>query len=124
MEGGAKRTKATETPFLDKISGMAITKLLDTKSHIALTLKLKFVRNRATLNVTNSTQEKVTLNPEHIVGIADLRSLGHYQINQGVLQQNFSHCYHLESAETVCDQYNRLINILRKEDQEAIACGK
>ena len=64
-----------EAPFLEEILGMAITKLLDTKSHIALTLKLKFIRNRATLKVTNSTQEKVTFNPEHVVGIVDLRSL-------------------------------------------------
>ena len=77
---------------------MAITKLLDTKSHIVLTLKLKFIRNRATLKVTNSTQEKVTFNPEHVVGIVDLRSLGYYKIRQRVLQQNLSHHYHLESA--------------------------
>ena len=113
-----------EPCFLEEISGMAITKLLDTKSHIALTLKLKFIRNRATLKVTNSTQEKVTFNPEHIVGVVDLRSLGYYKIKQGVLQQKLRHCYHLESAETVCDQYNRLINTLRKEEQEAITCGK
>ena len=113
-----------EAPFLEEISGMAITKLLDAKSHIALTLKLKFIRNRATLKVTNSTQEKVTFNLEHVVGIVDLRSLGYYKIKQGVLQQNLSHCYHLESAENVCDQYNRLINTLRKEEQEASAFGK
>ena len=64
-----------EAPFLEEISGMAMT-----KSHIALTLKLKFIRNRATLKVTNSTQEEVTFNPEHVVGIVDLRSLGYYKI--------------------------------------------
>ena len=96
-----------EAPFLEEISGMAITKLLDTKSHIALTLKLKFIRNRATLKVTNSTQEKVTFNPEHVVGnIVDLRSLGYYKIRQGVLQQNLSH-YHLESVVNICHQYNK-----------------
>ena len=103
---------------------MAITKLLDTKSHVALTLKLKFIRNRATLKVTNSTQEKVTLNPEDVVGIVDLRSLEYYKIKQGVLQQNLSQCYHIESAKMVCDQYNRLINTLRKEKKEASVCGK
>ena len=113
-----------EAPFIEEISGMAITKLLDTKSHVALTLKLKFIRNRITLKVTNSTQEKVTFNPECVIGIVDLRSLGYYKIKQGVLQQNVSHSYHLESAETVCDQYNRLINTLRREQQEAGAFGK
>ena len=111
-------------PFIEEISGMAITKLLGTRSHVALILKLKFIRNRATLKVANSTQEKVTFNPEHVVDLVDLRSLGYYKIKQGVLQQNLSHCYHLESAETVCDQYNRLINTLRKEEQEASVFGK
>ena len=104
-----------EAPFIEEISGMAITTLLDTNSHMALTLKLKFIRNRARLKVTNSTQEKVTFNPEHVVGIVDLRSLGYYKIKQGMLQQNLSH-YYLESAENVCNQYNKLINTLRKEE--------
>ena len=30
----------------------------------------------------------------------------------------------MESAESVCDQYNRLINTLRKEEQEASVYGK
>ena len=92
-----------EAPFIEEISGMAITKLLDTKFHVALTLKLKFIRNRATLKMTSSTQEKVTFNPEHVVSVVDLRSLGYHKIKQGVLQQNLSHCYHLESAESVCN---------------------
>ena len=71
-----------EAPFIEEISGVAITKLLDRKSHIAITLKLKFIRNRATLKVTNSTEEKVTFNPDHIIGIVDLRSLGYYKIKQ------------------------------------------
>ena len=40
-----------------------------------------------------------------------------------MLQQNLSH-YHLESAENVCIQYNKLINTLRKEEQEASVHGK
>ena len=40
-----------------------------------------------------------------------------------MLQQNLSH-YHLESTENVCTQYNKLINTLRKEEQEASVHGK
>ena len=113
-----------EAPFVEEISGMAITKLLDTKSPVAITLKLKFIRNRTMFKVTNSTQEKVTFKPEDIVGIVDLRSLGYYKIKQGVLHQNLSQYYDIESVETVCDQYNRLINTLREEETEANVCGK
>ena len=67
-----------EAPFVEEISGMAITKLLDVKDQMTLMMKLKFIRNRATLKVTNSTQEKVTLDPTDMVDIVDLRSLGYY----------------------------------------------
>ena len=45
----------------------------------------------------------------------DLRSLGYYKIKQGVLQQNLSKYYEFELAEKLCDQYNNLINTLKKE---------
>ena len=45
-------------------------------------------------------------------------------MKQGVLQQNLSQCYHIESAKSICDQYNRLINTLREEEREANVCGK
>ena len=44
-----------EAPFMDEISGMAITKMLDAKEQKTLTTKLKFIRNRAIFKVTNST---------------------------------------------------------------------
>ena len=67
------------------------------------------------LKVTNSTQEKVTFDPADMVGIVDLRSVGYYKVKQGVLQQNLSQLYHIESANAVCDQFNKLVNTLRKE---------
>ena len=66
-------------------------------------LKLKFIRNRVTLNVTNNTQETVTFNPKEMIGVLDLRSLGYYKIKQGLLQQNLSKHYHFETADTMCN---------------------
>ena len=57
-------------------------------------------------------------------GIVDLRSLGYYKIKQRVLQQNLSCMYHFESANIVCNQFNRLINILRKEEEETCITDK
>ena len=59
-----------------------------------------------------------------MLGIVDLRSLGYYKIKQGVLQQNLSSMYHFETANAVCDQFNRLINTLRKEEKETIGAEK
>ena len=107
-----------EAPFVEEISGMAITKLLDVKDQITLIIKLKFIRNRVELKVTNGTQERVTFNHTDMVGIVDLRSLGYCQVKQGMLQQNLSKQYNIESANTVCNQFNRLINTLKKEEED------
>ena len=106
-----------EAPFVEEISGMAITKMLDIKEQKTLTMKLKFIRNRATFKVTKSTQDTVTCDPKEMLGVVDLRSLGYYKIKQGILQQNLSCMYHFESTNTVCDQFNTLINTLRKEEE-------
>ena len=65
-----------EAPFKEEITGMAITKLLHMKEQMTLTMKIKFIRNRATFTVTNETHETVTFNPTQMLGIIDLRSLG------------------------------------------------
>ena len=106
-----------EAPFKEEITGMAITKLLDIKEQITLTMKIKFIRNRATFTVTNSTHETVKFNPTQMLGVIDLRSLGYHRIKQQVLQQKLSHVYNFESAHEVCDQFNRLINTLGKEEK-------
>ena len=92
-----------EALFVEEISGMAITKMLNIKEQKTLTMKLKFIRNRATFKVTKITHETVTFEPKEMLGVVDLRSLGYYKIKQGVLQQNLSCIYHFESTNTVCD---------------------
>ena len=104
-----------EAPFVDEISGLAIVKMLDSKEQC--TMELKFVRNRASLDVTNNTQETVIFEPKQMLGILDLRSLGYYKIRQGVLQQNLSKCYHFESAEGLCEEFNTLVNKLKKDEK-------
>ena len=118
MKPKEQKLVVLEAPFVEEISRMAITKMLDVKEQKTLTMKLKLIRNRATFKVTNSTQDSVTFDPEDMLGIIDLRSLGYYEIKQGVLQQNLSCIYHFESVNTVCDQFNRLINTLRKEEEK------
>ena len=57
-----------------------------------------------------------------MIGILDLRSLDYYMIRQGVLQQNLSKCYHFESADKLCEEFNTLVNELKNDkkllDQE------
>ena len=91
---------------------MAIVKISDMQEQVTVMMKLTFIRNRVTLKVTNTTHETVTFDLTEMIGILDLRSLGYYKIKQDVLQQNSSEYYHFESADTVCDQFNRFVNLL------------
>ena len=59
-----------------------------------------------------------------MLGVVDLRSLGYYKIKQGVLQQNLSCMYHFESVNKACDQFNRLINTLKMEEEETCNTDK
>ena len=113
-----------EAPFVEEILGMAVTKMLDAREQRTLTMKLKFIRNRAIFKVTNSTHETVTFDPKEMLGIVDMRSLGYYKIKQGVLQQNLSCMYHFESVNKVCNQFNKLINTLKREEEETCNADK
>ena len=53
---------------------------------MAMMLKLKFIRNKATLDIANNTREILIFDRKTMIGILDLRSLGYYKIKQGVLQ--------------------------------------
>ena len=81
-------------------------------------LKLKLTQNLATLDVTNNSLDTVTLDPEEMLGLLDLRSVGYYKIKQGILQQNLSKYYRFEFADIQCKQSNKFINTLKKETKE------
>ena len=108
-----------EAPFVEEISAMAIVKMLDKWEQVTVTLKLKFIRNRVTLNVTSNTQDTVMFEPKEVIDILDLRLLQYYKIGQGVLQQNLSTFYHFESAEVWFEQFNKFVNTSKKEKEES-----
>ena len=104
-----------EAPFVDKISGLAIVKILDRKAQNTIMLKLKFTWNLVVFDVTNSSLETVIFDLKEIL---DLSLMGYYKKNQGILQQNLSKYYRFESADILCEQFNRFINTLKREKKE------
>ena len=108
-----------EDPFVEELSGMAMVKILDIKEQTTNMIKLKFIRNKAALKVTNKTCETVTFGRAEMMGIIDLRSLGFYKINQEVLQEHLGRHYHFELADDICDQYNRFVDLMRKEEENS-----
>ena len=64
-------------------------------------IKLKFIRNKAVLKITNKTHETETFGRTEMIGVVDLRSLGFYKIKQDVLQEHLSKHYHFELADDI-----------------------
>ena len=108
-----------EAPFIEELSGMAIVKILDMKEQATNMIKLKFIRNKAVLKITNKTHETVTFGQTEMIGVVDLGSLGFYKIKQEVLQEHLGRHYHFKLANDVCNQYNRFMNLMRKEEENS-----
>ena len=115
-----KKFVKIEAPFIDEISGHVIVKMIDNEGRCTVVLKLKFVRNCASLDVVNNTQETVIFDPNQILGILDLRSLGYYKIKQGVLQHNLSKNYHFESVEKLCEEFHAIVNERKKLEEKEV----
>ena len=98
---------------------MAIVKILDMKEQSTSMIKLKFIRNRAALKITNNTHKTATFGWTEMIGVADLRLLGFCKIKEEVLQEHLVKHYHLELADDVCNQYNRFVNLMRKEEENS-----
>ena len=99
VKPGEKKLIPIEAPFIEEISGMAAAKIIDQGQKTPMMLKLKFIRNKAMLDITNNTREIVIFDKKTPNGILDLRSLGYYKIKQGVLQQNLNKYYQFEVAD-------------------------
>ena len=84
-------------------------------------LKLKFVRNTASLDVTNISFKMVIFNSQEMFSILDLRSIGYYKIKYGVSQQTHSKYCRFESVDLLCEQFNKFVNTLKKEKEETKA---
>ena len=64
-------------------------------------MKLKFTCKAAILDIINNGSETMIFKPEEMIGIVDLRLLGHYKIKQGILQQNLRKYYRFERVDTL-----------------------
>ena len=117
VKPGEKKLIPIEALFIEEISGMAIVKIIDQGQKTPMMLKLKFVRNKAMLDITNNTRETVIFDKKMPIGILDLRSLGYYKIKQGVLQQNLNKYYQFEEVDKVCAEFNRMIEVMRQEER-------
>ena len=111
-------------PFVDDISGLAIIKIIDGKTNSTLLIKLKFMCNKAVLDIKNAGKDTMILNPKEMIGIVDIRSLRYYKIKQGILQRNLSKYYRFEEAGKLCKYFNKFIDTLKKDREQTTLVDK
>ena len=92
--------------------------MLDKKIQNTMMLKLKFVQNLATLDVTNSSLEMVIFDLKEMLHVLDQRSIGYYKIKQGILHNKIQLNFRFESDDILCEQFNKFINTLKKEKEQ------
>ena len=117
VKPGEKKLIFIETLFVEEISGMAIVKIVDREQKMPMMLKLTFIRNKVTLDVTNNSRETFIFDKKTSIGILDLKSLGYYKIKQGVLQQNLDKYYQFEEMNRICADFNRLMEEKRQDEK-------
>ena len=117
VKPGEKKLIPIEALFIEEISGMAIVKIIDQGQKTPMMLKLKFIRNKAMLDITNNMRETVIFDKKTSIGILDLRSLGYYKIKQGILQQNLNKYYQFEEIGKVCAEFNKMVEAIRQEER-------
>ena len=92
---GAKAYVKAKVPFIEKLSGHAIAKLLY-KGSLG-TMKIRLVDNLTVIQIINNTPSTMYLSPEELIDIVDLRSLGYYNIKPQVMHFNLTSVHNLFS---------------------------
>ena len=95
IKEGAKAYVKAKLPFIEKLSGHAIAKLLY-KGSLG-TLQIRLVDNLTIIQIINNTPSTIYLSPEESIGIVDLRSLGYYNIKPQVMHFNLTGVHNLFS---------------------------
>ena len=92
---GAKAYIKAKVPFIEKLSGHAIVKLLY-KGSLG-TMKIRLVDNITVMQIINNTPTTMYFSPEQSIGIVDIRSLGYYNIKPEVMHFNLTGFHNLSS---------------------------
>ena len=92
---GAKAYVKPKVPFIEKLSGHAIAKLLY-KGSLG-TMKIRLVDNITVMQIINNTPTTMYFSPEQSIGIVDIRSLGYYNIKPEVMRFNLTGFHNLSS---------------------------
>ena len=92
-----QRLNKIDMSLIDKISGLAMIKLLDLKIGCTNTIKGKFILNTEFLDVTNNSSETLIFSKDKLWDVVDLRSINHYKVKKSAIQHHIEHYYEFKS---------------------------
>ena len=95
IKTGAKAYVQAKVPFIEKLSGHVVAKLLY-KGSLG-TMKIRLVDNITVMQIINNTPTTMYFSPEQSIGIVDIRSLGYYNIKPEVICFNLTGFHNLSS---------------------------
>ena len=110
--------------FVNEISGLAIIKIIDRRTNSTLLIKLKFMCNKAVLDIKNAGKDTMILNPKEMIGMVDIRSLEDHKIKQGILQQNLSRYYRFKEASKLSEYFNKFVDTLKNDREQTTSVDK
>ena len=76
------------------------------------------------MDIKNAGTDTMILRPEEMIGIVDTRSLEYYKIKQGIFWQNLSRYYRFEEAKSFCEYFNKFVDTLKKNRDQATSVDK
>ena len=95
IKTGTKAYVKAKIPFIEKLSGHAIAKLLY-KGSLG-TMKIRIVDDLTVMEIINNTPINMYLGPEEHIGVVDIRSLGYYNVKPQVMHFNLTGVHNLFS---------------------------
>ena len=101
-----KRFVKLMAPYVNHLNGSAIGKINHGNSMI--TLKLKLQNNMAVIDIINMSNKPMHFSKDKAIGMVDIRSLGYYTIQQGVLEYNLSQDYTVANFNKMATAYEDL----------------
>ena len=108
-----------EALFVEELSGMAIIKILNMEEQATSMTKLKFIRNKAVLKITNKMHETVTFGWTENDRSCRFEIIRLLQNKARGTPKYLGKHYHFKLADDVCNQYNRFVNLMRKEEENS-----
>ena len=105
IKRGAKAYVKAKVPFIEKLSGHAVTKLLY-KGSLG-TMKIRLVDNITVMQIINNTPTTMYFSPEQSIGIVDIRSFGYYNIKPEVMCFNLTGFHNLSSKWDMDPQFEK-----------------